>query len=107
MRLTREIDDNHDDEKRFLTTFRGHVGAVYQVCWSADSRIIVSGSKDSTVKVWEIASKKLLFDLPGHADEVYSVDWSPNASCVASGAKDRLVKMFVSLFLSFLSLISS
>ena len=34
----------------FLGTFRGHVGPVYQVCWAADSRLIVSGSKDSTLK---------------------------------------------------------
>lgn len=36
---------------RFITTLRGHVGSVYQVCWSSDSRLLVSGSKDSTLKV--------------------------------------------------------
>ena len=35
----------------FVATFRGHVGPVYQVAWSADSRLFVSGSKDSTLKV--------------------------------------------------------
>lgn len=34
----------------FVATFRGHVGPVYQLAWSADSRMIVSGSKDSTLK---------------------------------------------------------
>lgn len=29
---------------------RGHVVGVYQVAWSADSRLLVSGSKDSTLK---------------------------------------------------------
>ena len=29
----------------------GHVGAVYMVCWSSDSRLVVSASKDSTMKV--------------------------------------------------------
>ena len=55
---------------RFLTTFRGHVNRVYQVAWSADSRLLCSGSSDSTLKVWDIKQKKLLIDLPGHADEV-------------------------------------
>ena len=36
---------------KFVATLRGHVGAVYQLCWSADSRLLASGSKDSTVKV--------------------------------------------------------
>lgn len=36
---------------KFIHTLNGHVGAVYQVAWSADSQYIASGSKDSTVKV--------------------------------------------------------
>ena len=40
----------------FVATFRGHVGPVYQVAWSADSRLFVSGSKDSTLKVRQAAS---------------------------------------------------
>ena len=43
---------------------------VYQVAWSADSRLLCSGSSDSTLKVWDMRTKKLLCDLPGHADEV-------------------------------------
>ena len=35
----------------FITTFRGHVRPVYQVSWSSDSRLVVSGSSDSTLKV--------------------------------------------------------
>lgn len=35
----------------FIATFRGHVGAVFQVAWSSDSRLFASGSKDSTLKV--------------------------------------------------------
>lgn len=42
-----------------------------QVAWSADSRLLVSGSKDSTLKLWDVRSKKLFMDLPGHADEVF------------------------------------
>jgi WD40 repeat protein len=36
---------------RFVATLRGHVGAVYRLTWSADSRMLISASKDSTVKV--------------------------------------------------------
>lgn len=55
---------------RYLTSLRGHVSAVYQIAWSADSRLLVSGSSDSTLKVWDAKMKKLAIDLPGHADEV-------------------------------------
>lgn len=36
---------------RFVSSLRGHVAAVYRVAWSADSRMLVSASKDSTLKV--------------------------------------------------------
>ena len=36
---------------RFLASLRGHVGQVYQITWSADSRLLCSGSSDSTLKV--------------------------------------------------------
>lgn len=43
---------------KFVATLRGHIGAVYRLTWSADSRLLVSASKDSTVKVrlhWNMA----------------------------------------------------
>jgi ribosome assembly protein 4 len=55
--------------------------------------MLVSASRDSTVKVWNLATRKLLADLPGHADEVYAVDWSALGD-VASGSKDRLLKIW-------------
>ena len=55
---------------RYLASLRGHVQRVYQVAWSADSRLLCSGSADSTLKVWDIKARRLLNDLPGHADEV-------------------------------------
>ena len=79
---------------KFICAFRGHVRPVYSISFSADSRLIVSGSSDSTLKLFEIASKKMLKDLPGHADEVYSVDWSPDGQKVASGGKDKAIRLW-------------
>ena len=35
----------------FVGTLRAHVGPVYQIAWSSDSRLVASASKDSTLKV--------------------------------------------------------
>ncbi|KAL6327822.1 hypothetical protein AAG906_026495 [Vitis piasezkii] len=56
---------------KFVAAFRGHVGPVYQISWSADSRLLLSGSKDSTLKVWDIRTHNLKQDLPGHEDELW------------------------------------
>nr|XP_034995849.1 notchless protein homolog 1 [Zootoca vivipara] len=79
---------------RYLTSLRGHVSAVYQIAWSADSRLLVSGSSDSTLKVWDVKTQKLAVDLPGHADEVFAVDWSPDGQRVASGGKDKCLRIW-------------
>ena len=59
---------------RYVASLRGHVSAVYQIAWSADSRLLCSGSSDSTLKVWNIKTRGLLTDLPGHADEVSTIE---------------------------------
>jgi ribosome assembly protein 4 len=62
--------------------------------WSADSRMLVSGSKDSTLKVWDVEKRKMMFDLPGHSDEVYCLKWSPDGLRVASGSKDKMMRIW-------------
>lgn len=64
------------------------------VSFSADSRLLVSGSADSTLKLWNLKTKKLEIDLPGHADEVYAVDWSTDGLRVASGGKDKVLRLW-------------
>lgn len=76
-----------------MATLRGHVQAVYQIAFAADSRLLVSGSADSTLKLWDLQTRKLALELPGHADEVYAIDWSPSGERVASGSKDRILKL--------------
>ena len=70
------------------------MGAVYQLAWSPDSRMVASASKDSTVKIWGIHKKGLLVDLPGHADQVYTIDWSPDGNKMASGGRDRILNIW-------------
>jgi ribosome assembly protein 4 len=82
------------DSGRYITTLRGHVAPVYQCAFSADSRLLVSSSKDSTLKVWDVRTGKLHTDLPGHHDEVFAVDWAPDGQKVASGGKDKAVRLW-------------
>ncbi len=70
------------------------MGSVYNVVFSADSRMLLSSSKDTTVKLFNIRSRRLQEDLPGHEDEVFAVDWDPLGACAASGGKDRVLKIW-------------
>ena len=77
---------------KFIANLRGHVASVYRVAWSSDSRMLVSASKDSTLKLWNLKTFKIKVDLPGHEDEVYCVDFV--ADKVASGGRDRMIKIW-------------
>jgi WD40 repeat protein len=44
---------------KFINTLRGHVAPVYQCAFSPDSRLLVTGSKDTTLKVWDMRTHKL------------------------------------------------
>ncbi|KAK2731274.1 hypothetical protein FQN57_003536 [Myotisia sp. PD_48] len=53
---------------------------VMSVAFSPDGSKIVSGSGDNTVRVWEVATGKLLQTLEGHSGSVTSVAFSPDGS---------------------------
>lgn len=76
-------------------SLRGHVASVYQVAWSADSRLLVSGSSDSTLKVWDIKTGKLNMDLPGHADEVREEKVLLPDCCVLMVQRQFLTTLFL------------
>ena len=52
--------------------------------------MLISASKDSTLKIWNIKTKKIKFDLPGHWDDVHFIDGFPGKYIIVarkSGAK--------------------
>ena len=46
--------------QKFQHTFTGHLNWVRSVNFSPDARLIVSGSDDKTVKLWDTNSKNVI-----------------------------------------------
>ena len=65
---------------------RSHPSSVMSVSFSSDGRYVASGSKDKTVKIWEIQTNKCLSTLQGHTSSVMSVSFSSDGRYVASGS---------------------
>jgi len=55
------------------------------VAISPDGKTLASGSKDKTVKLWDVATGKEVVTLKGHTDPVLSVAFGPDGKTLASG----------------------
>jgi serine/threonine protein kinase len=75
-------------------TLTGHSGQVYSLAYSPDGRYLASGSKDRTIKIWEVATGKQLRTLTGHSSQVRSVVYSPDGRYLASGSQDNTIKIW-------------
>ena len=64
------------------------------MAFSPDSRRIVSGSVDKTLKVWDAATGQETLTLKGHTERVRSVAFSPDGRRIASGSYDKTVKVW-------------
>ena len=51
---------------KIIKILKGHKDLVLCVSISSDSKLIISGSFDKTIKIWEIKSGKILKTLTGH-----------------------------------------
>lgn len=74
-----------------------HTDYVTSVAWSPDSTRLVSGSYDTTVKVWDALKGTLIIIYQGpegHTDVVTCVSWSPDGKYIASGSWDATIKVW-------------
>jgi WD40 repeat protein len=64
------------------------------VALSSDDEILASGSKDKTIKIWDIGNATVLLTLHGHTDYVMSVVLTPDNRTLISGSRDRTVRIW-------------
>ncbi|HEY9764392.1 MAG TPA: WD40 repeat domain-containing protein, partial [Trichocoleus sp.] len=71
-----------------------HTGAVLAVAFAPDGSIVATGSDDRTIKLWEVASGKLLQTLSGHSWSVVALAFTPDGQTLVSGSWDSTVKLW-------------
>lgn len=77
-----------------LQTLKGHSGPVTAVAFSPDSKQVMSGSIDKTVRLCDVATGALLQTLKGHSSPVTAVAFSPGSRQVVSGSSDNTVRLW-------------
>ena len=72
----------------------GHTGPINAIALSPDGRFLVSGSDDSTLKLWDIAAGNVLRTLFGHDKPVLGIAISADSRLIASGSEDGSVRIW-------------
>lgn len=105
----RSIDFRHDVSRslqmhssllRRLTQeaeLEGHQGCVNTVAWNSRGSLLISGSDDTRINIWNYPSRKLLHSIEtGHSANIFCAKFIPETSdeLVASGAGDAEVRLF-------------
>jgi WD40 repeat protein len=76
-------------------TFKGHTNWAGAVVVTPDGQHIISGSGDTLVKVWSVASMSLVSTCEGHTGSVYAVAAMPDGQRILSGSRDSEVRVWL------------
>jgi WD40 repeat protein len=78
------------DSRQSLHTLSGHTSPVFSAAFSPEGALLAPAGCDRTVKLWDVASGRLLRSLP-HADEVLAVAFSPYSKLLVSSGYDHQI----------------
>ncbi len=72
----------------------GHESAVLCVAFAPNGKQAVSGSRDHTLRLWDLESGTALGILGRHSGSVHCVAFSPDGTLVASGGVDQVIRVW-------------
>jgi len=86
---------------QMVAVYSGHTAEVIDVAFSPDGKLILSGAKDSTLKVWKFAPgeeppKESIEGAKtgGHTEKITSCAFSPDGARFATGSGDHTVRIW-------------
>jgi len=77
-----------------LLALKGHSDTVLSVAFSRDGSRVVTGSRDSTAKLWDAETGQELLTLQGHSAPVPSAAFSPDGERVVTASSDNKAKLW-------------
>ncbi len=84
-------------QELFRFSGQGDVIGVDSIAASPDGLFLATGEFDTTVKLWDAATGKLLLTLFGHSSQVVSVAFRPDGKTLASASEDGTIKLWDAL----------
>ncbi|XP_047436473.1 WD repeat, SAM and U-box domain-containing protein 1 [Mugil cephalus] len=79
---------------QLLHTLTGQSAPVLSCAYSSDGQLLVSGSVDKTVTVYDAKNAVLLYTLTHHERYVTACSFSPTSPLIATGSMDKTVNIW-------------
>ena len=79
---------------REISLLVGHSAPVESVAFSRDGKLLASGSRDYTVKLWDAETGAEKRTFIGHWGRLFSVDFNRDGRLLASGGSDGTVRIW-------------
>ncbi|KAF8761063.1 WD domain, G-beta repeat [Rhizoctonia solani] len=81
-------------ETRHPECFRGHTNYVFCVNYNPSSNLIVSGSYDESVKLWDVSRGRCMKTLSAHSDPVMAAGFNRDGTMIVSCSIDGLIRIW-------------
>jgi WD40 repeat protein len=82
------------ESRELVRTLSGHEDWVCALAVSSDSRHVLSGSGDCTLRLWDLRTGQVLRTFTGHEGKVSGVALSPDGRRALSGSHDRTLRLW-------------
>ncbi|XP_067676573.1 chromatin assembly factor 1 subunit B-like [Haliotis asinina] len=92
--IFQEEDEDNKETWVASTTLRGHLEDVYDLCWSADGRYLISGSVDNSAILWDTSKDSKLALFNDHKSFVQGVALDPLNEFAATLSCDRSLRVY-------------
>ena len=73
---------------------RGHYEAIKAIAFTPDSKYLLTGSRDKSIKLWDIASGRELRSFLGHSLTVNDLDVSSDGKYIVSSSADKTARLW-------------
>lgn len=82
------------EQNKVIRHYHGHLSGVYSLALHPTLDVLVTGGRDSTVRVWDMRTKQQIFALTGHTATITDVKCQEADPQIISSSMDSTIRMW-------------